>query len=199
MPKSSTSKTASLAINPYGSPSDKAKKLPLSPRKSPPRDNKVLQVTNVLCTNGDPFGWLYVNAYDVKEQLKALANKNGETTYIGGIEFKSFSNLTVKWIKQSQVGNLLWVMRIDDVGVSNDFSFPMSAHKAYANKVLRAVVAQKLKTLGEIEVTPDLTLTDSNMEEMNNMFGEVTGGGSITDALLEEFIAEADDDLEQLI
>ena len=75
----------------------------------------------------------------------------------------------------------------------------MSAHKAYANKVLRAIVAQKLKTLGEIEVTPDLTLTDSNMEEMNNMFGEVTGGGSITDALLEEFIAEADDDLEQLI
>ena len=194
MGKSSASKTASLTINPYGSPSDKAKKLP-----QPPRDIKVLQVTNVLCTNGEPFGWFWSHAYDIKEQLKALANKNGENTYIGGIEFKSFSNLTMKWIKQSQAGNLLWVMRIDEVDVSNDFSFPMSAHKAYANKVLRAIVAQKLKTLGEIEVTPDLTLTESNMEEMNNMFGEVSGVRSITDALLEEFIAEADDDIEQLI
>jgi hypothetical protein len=129
-----------------------------------------------------------------------LANKNGENTYVGGIEFKSFSNLTVKWIKESEVGNLLWVMRIDEVDVSNDFSFPMSAHKAYSNKVVRAIIAQKIKTLGDIEITPDLTLTESNMEDMNYMFGEVTGSGSnIRDALLQDFIAEADDNVEQLI
>lgn len=204
MVKSAASKTASsLTINPYESPSDKAKRLPQppqSPTKSPRDKKPLLQVTNVFCPDGVAFGWFWGRSYDVKEQLKALANKNGENIYIGGVEFKSFINLTVKWIKECQAGNLLWVMRIDEVDASTDWSFPLSAHKAYANKVVRAIVAHKLKTLAEIEITPDLTLTESHMEELNHMFGEVTGvGNNVRDALLEEFIAEAEDDLEQLI
>jgi hypothetical protein len=160
----------------------------------------MLLVTNVLKPDGEPYGYLYGNAYDIKEQLKALCNNNSESTFIGGMEFKAYTNLAIKWIKESQVGNLLWVVRIVEVDVISDFSFPMNAHKAYSNKVVRAIIAQKIKTLGEIEITPDLTLTESNMDNMNNMFDEMPGGGSsIRDALLEEFIAEADDDLEQLI
>jgi hypothetical protein len=185
MAKSSTSKVPSLVINPYPSPSDKDKrtpnKSPQSPTKSPQSNlakRNILQVTNVFCPDGTPYGWMYGNAYDIKEQLKALSNNIGETTYIGGIDFKSFSNLTVKWIKESQVGSLLWVMRIDEVDTAgiNDNSFPMSAHKAYSNKVVRAIIAKRIKTIGEIEINPDLTLTESNIENMNDMFGKMTVG-----------------------
>jgi hypothetical protein len=209
MSKSSATKVPSPAMNPYSSPSDKEKRSPTKLSQSPiklPQSNvskrNILQVTNAFCPDGTPYGWIYGNAYDIKEQLKALSNKIGEITYIGGIEFKSFSNLTVKWIKESQVENLLWVMRIDgvDTAGTNDNSFPMSAHKAYSNTVLRSIIAKRIKTIGEIEINPDLTLTDSNMENMNDMFGKMTGGGhNIRDALLEEFIAETGEYLEQLI
>lgn len=200
MAKSAASKSPSS--NPYNanvSLTDKAKRLPSSPTKSPSKNN-ILTVTNVITADGTPFGYLYGKAYDIKEQLKALCNKNGEVTFIGGIEFKAFTNLSIKWIKESEVGDLLWVVRIDvDDGIG-EYSFPMSAHKAYSNKIVRAIIAQKIKTLGEIEITPDLILTESNMVNMNNMFGEMLGAvNNMRDALLEEFIAEADDDLEQLI
>jgi hypothetical protein len=114
MAKSSATKVPSPAMNPYSSPSDKEKrsptKSPQSPIKSPQSNvskRNILQVINAFCPNGTPYSWIYVNAYDINNQLKALSNKNGEITYIGGIEFKPFSNLTVKWIKESQVGNLL--------------------------------------------------------------------------------------------
>lgn len=204
MTKAASSKLALLTNHPYLSPSGKDKKdrPPNSPSKLPqsPTKKNILQVTNVLLPNGVPYGWTYLNAYDVKEQIKALCNKTGESTFIGGMEFKSFSNLTAKWIKQSVLGHLLWVVRIDEVDVSNNFCFPMSAHKAYLNKVVRAIIAQKIKCLGDIEINPDVILTETDMDNMNNVFGEMTGGGdNARDALFEEFIAEADADLEQLI
>lgn len=207
MAKSPPTKVVSPIGNPYASPSDKEKqsptKKPQSPTKLPqsPTNKNILKVTNVLCPDGTPYGYLYENAYDIKEQLKALSNIICEVVYIGGLEFKYFSNLSVKWIKESQVGSLLWVMRIDEVVTAgnNENIFPMSAHKAYSNKVVRAIIAEKIKTFGEIEIKLDLTLTESEMENMDNMFGETGAGNSIRDALLEEFIAEADEDLEQLI
>jgi hypothetical protein len=208
MVKSAKSTPTSTIGNPYASPSDKDKrtptKSPQSPTKLPqsPTNRNILKVTNVLCPDGTPYGYLYENAYDIKEQLKALSNIICEAVFIGGLEFKYFSNLSVKWIKESFVGNLLWVMRIDEVVTAgnNEHIFPMSAHKAYSNKVVRAIVAEKIKTLAEIEIKLDLTLTESEMENMDNMFGEMTGAGNtVRDALLEEFIAEADEDLEELI
>jgi len=210
MTKSSTKGTTSTVINPYPSPSEKQKRSPTKSPESPSKTSNVqlkkniLQVTNVFHTNGTPFGWIFGHAYDIKEQLKALSNKNGEVIFIGDIEFKCFINLKVKWIPVSQVGNNLWVMRIDEVDTAgiNDNIFPISAHKAYSNKIVRAIIAQKIKTLGEIEITPDLTLTESNTENLTDMFlGEmaVHDGNSARNILFEEFIAEADEDVEELI
>lgn len=202
MVKTGTSKLSSPATNPYSSPTGKAHRVPLSPTKSPqiPTKKNILTVTNILSTDGSPWGWMYANSYDIKEQLKALCNKLGEHTFIGSLEFKAYTNLSLKWIRESQFGNNLWVVRIDEADSNSEFSFPMSAHKAYSNKFVRAIIAQNIKTLGTIEVSTDLILTESNMDVMNSMFGDIANiGDGVREALLEEFIAEANDDLEQLI
>ncbi len=46
-----------------------------------------------------PYGWAFKNFYDAREHIKALGNKTGDTTAIGGEEFKPFDNLTMRWIK----------------------------------------------------------------------------------------------------
>jgi hypothetical protein len=78
-----------------------------------------------------PYGWAFKNFYDAREHIKALGNKTGDTTAIEGEEFKLFNNLTMRWIKTSELGQLLWVIRIDDDG---EKKFPLDAHKIYANK-----------------------------------------------------------------
>ena len=79
-----------------------------------------------------PYGWAFKNFYDydAREHLKALSNKTGDTTAIGGKEFKLFNNLTTRWIKTSELGQLLWVIRIDDDG---ERKIPIKARKIYAN------------------------------------------------------------------
>ncbi len=53
-----------------------------------------------------PYGWAFENFYDAREHFKALSNKTGDTTAIGGKEFKPFDNLTMRWIKTSKLGQL---------------------------------------------------------------------------------------------
>jgi hypothetical protein len=43
-----------------------------------------------------PYGWAFKNFYDAREHIKALVNKTGNTTAIGGEEFKPFDNLTTR-------------------------------------------------------------------------------------------------------
>ncbi len=81
-----------------------------------------------------PYWWAFKNFYDAREHIKALGNKTGDTTVIGGEEFKLFDNLTMRWIKTSNLGQLLWVIHIDDDG---EKKFPLEAHKIYANKIAR--------------------------------------------------------------
>ncbi len=57
---------------------------------------------------------------------KALSNKTRDITAIGGKEFKPLDNLTMKWIKTSKLGQLLWVICIDNDG---ERKFPIKAHK----------------------------------------------------------------------
>jgi hypothetical protein len=56
-----------------------------------------------------PYGWAFKIFYDARKHIKALGNKTGDTTAIGGEEFKPFDNLTIRWIKTSKLGQLLWV------------------------------------------------------------------------------------------
>jgi hypothetical protein len=78
------------------------------------------------------YGWAFKNFYDAREDLKTLSNK--DTTAIGGKEFKQFNNLTMRWIKTSKLGQLLWIIRNDNDG---ERKFPIEAHKIYANKIAR--------------------------------------------------------------
>ena len=72
---------------------------------SPSKPKKILICTNVLRPEGTPYGWIFANnGFNIKEELKALANNRGDTTHIGGTEFKLFSNLTTQWVTESQIG-----------------------------------------------------------------------------------------------
>jgi hypothetical protein len=68
-----------------------------------------------------------------------LSDKTGDTTAIGGKEFKPFNNLTTRWIKTSKLGQLLWVICIDDDG---ERKFPMEAHKIYADKIAHGLISE---------------------------------------------------------
>jgi hypothetical protein len=87
----------------------------------------------------ETYGWVFKNFYDAREHIKALGNKTGDTTAIGGEEFKPFDNLTTRWIKTSKLGQLLWVIRIDNDG---EKKFPLEAHKIYANKIARGLICE---------------------------------------------------------
>jgi hypothetical protein len=209
---SSASKAASPVSKEKGSPISMDKgspKFKLSIKSSPAKPtkkNSILFVTNLFRPGGvTPYGWKFENAYDIKELLKSLGNKNGDPTFIGTTEFRAFSNLTTKWVKESQVGSNLWVMRINEVDteVTDDIGmFPMSAHKAYANKIVRAIIAEGIKTIGETDITEDYTLSLNNIGDLDNQFDEVAVRDQqhvLRDALFEVSIAEGDEDVENLI
>ncbi len=86
-----------------------------------------------------PYGWAFKIFYDAREHIKALGNRTGDTTAIGGEEFKPFDNLTMRWIKTSTLDQLLWVIRIYDDG---EKKFPLEAHKIYANKIARGLISE---------------------------------------------------------
>jgi hypothetical protein len=79
------------------------------------------------------------NFYGAREHIKTLGNKTGDTTAIGDEEFKLFDNLTTRWIKTSKLGQLLWVIHIDNNG---EKKFPLKAHKIYANKIARGLISE---------------------------------------------------------
>jgi hypothetical protein len=53
------------------------------------------------------YGWAFDNFYDSKDFVNHLSNRDGKVIIFGGIEFKPFSNLTTKWVKNLILGNLL--------------------------------------------------------------------------------------------
>ncbi len=81
------------------------------------------------------MGWASDNFYDAKDFVKHLSNSDGEVTIFGGIEFKPFSNLTIKWVKSSMLGNFLWIICIDATKNGTEDSFPLQTHLAFANKI----------------------------------------------------------------
>jgi hypothetical protein len=97
------------------------------------------------------YGWAFKIFYDAREHIKALGNKTGDTTVIGCKEFKPFDNLTTRWIKTSELGQLLWVMRIDNDGENK---FPLEAHKIYANKIARRLISEGIYKASQVEIVP---------------------------------------------
>jgi hypothetical protein len=100
------------------------------------------KIINVTYPDNTPFGWAFDNFYDAKDVVKHLSNsRDGKVTIFGGIEFKPFSKLTMKWVKSSMLGNLLWIIRIDTTKNGTEDSFPMQAHLAFVNKIARAIIS----------------------------------------------------------
>jgi hypothetical protein len=73
----------------------------------------------------------------------------GDTTAMGVNGFKPFNNLTTRWIKTSKLGQLLWVIQIDNDG---ERKFSMEAHKIYANKIARGLISEGIFKALQVEV-----------------------------------------------
>jgi hypothetical protein len=84
-----------------------------------------------------------------------MGNKTGDTTAIGGEEFKPFDNLTTSWIKSSKLGQLPWVIHIDDDG---EKKFPLEAHKIYANKIAHGLISEGIYKALQVEIVPKKNL-----------------------------------------
>jgi hypothetical protein len=89
-------------------------------------------------------GFAFDNYYDRKEYIKSLPNRIGATTKLGGLTLKPYINLTNKWIANSDLGPLLWVIHIDDTKEDLEGNFPTSASVTYANKIACGIIAQKI-------------------------------------------------------
>ena len=110
---------------------------PSSTQKKKDERNKP-KIVNLMHPSGTCYGWAFYNFYDAKEELKSLSNRDGMYTVIGGIEFRAFSNLTTKWLKESEFHGWIWAIRIDlDLdGTDNCFPLnPKTTHEAYARKI----------------------------------------------------------------
>ncbi len=53
------------------------------------KQHKIINLVHPDATE-TPYGWAFKNFYDAREHLKALSNKTGDTTVIGGKEFKPY-------------------------------------------------------------------------------------------------------------
>mgnify|MGYP000919401890 CR=1 FL=1 len=141
--------------------------------------------------------WLgYFHFFDAKEELKSLSNRDGMATFIGGIEFKPFSNLTTKWLKEAEYSNYIWVIRIDLELDGEEHCFPLMAHVAYGNKIARGVTAQNIWEKGEVEVRT-VTLSHAEALDLDGHFTVVHDQAA--DDAFDAAIKEADAELEDLI
>jgi hypothetical protein len=76
------------------------------------KKSELRKIVNLSYPNGSPYGWAFFQFYDAKEFLMSLSNRDGMITFIGGIEYRPFSNLTTKWLIDSEFSNYIWVIRI---------------------------------------------------------------------------------------
>ena len=154
-----------------------------SPQKtSPKKEGKKLKIVNLKHPDGTCSGWAFFHFYNAKEELKSLSNRNGMATYIGGIEFKPFSNLTTKWLQESLFAGFIWVIRIDVDLDGTEHCFPMTAHEAYGNKIARSVTAQDIWEKGEVMVTT-VPLTHAQALDLDERFSVVTPRDTAADEL----------------
>jgi hypothetical protein len=143
------------------------------------------------------FGWAFDNVYDAKDFVKHLSNRDGKVTIFGGIEFKPFSDLTMKWVKSLMLGNLLWIICIDTTKNGTEDSFPMQAHLAFANKIAHAIISQNIWQEGGIDVV-GVSLNESQVADMTAHFYTNTFDEA-REKIFQEAIKAAKEEVESLI
>jgi hypothetical protein len=161
-----TSKTSPVKVmtptkspNPYSS----------SPKKMADEKKNSHNIILLVDNDSTPYGWAFENFYNAKDFVKDLSNRNDALIFHGGLEFKSFSNLTTRWVKSLLVGGNLWVIHIDVSKDGTTGSFPMDAHIAYANKVARAVIQENTFEGGKVDVVT-LNLSESQAADLDTYF-----------------------------
>jgi hypothetical protein len=167
----------------------------LSPKKDVEKDT-IHRIIVLYLPDKTPFGYAFQGFFDAKEFLKSLSNRNGLITFFGTEEFKPFTNLTTKWIAESELGKLLWVIRIDTTMNETEGSFPVVAHRAFANKIARAVISAHIWDAGKVEVE-DVGLSEHQETDLVAHFSP--SFDAQREILFQEEIAEADAALEDLI
>ena len=154
------------------------------------------KIVNLIHPDGTCYGWAFYYFYAAKVELKRLSNKLGMTTVIGTYDFKPFSNLTTNWLKEAELCDLIWVIRIDLELDGADNCFPLTAHVAYGNKIARGVIAQGIWEKSEVEVKMT-TLSHAEALDLDVRFSVVHDQAA--DDAFDEAIREADSALEALI
>ena len=148
--------------------------MPKNPYGPSPRNrnngDKVKEIHKILIlekSDGTPFGWAFIGFYDVKEWLKSLCNRDGSLTSLGDETFQPFTNLSIRWILNSELADKIWVIYIDTNNGEINGSFPVTAHVLYANKIARAVLSSNVQWVpGTFEVTKH-KLTESQEDDLN--------------------------------
>jgi hypothetical protein len=100
----------------------------------------------------------------------------------------------MRWIKTSKLGQLQWVIRIDDDG---ERKFPMEAHKIYANKIARGLISEGIYKALQVEAVQK-KLTNDELNDMNKRFGP-HNDDRFNETIFHEAIAVKDERLESLI
>ena len=147
-------------------PPPKASEMPKNPYVPSPKSrnngDKVKEIHKILIlkkADGTPFGWAFIGFYDVKEWLKSLCNRDGSLTSLGDETFQPFTNLSIRWILNSELADKIWVIYIDTNNGEINGSFPVTAHVLFAN-------VQWVP--GTFEVTKH-KLTESQEEDLNRL------------------------------
>ena len=188
MTKSNTDKKRK--VNPYNVKSESPQKIDDWKRRS-----KII----ILVGNDDqnaPWGYAFDNFYDGRNIIKSLSNKMGETTSIGNVDFKPFDNLTTKWVKSSELGKNLWVIRIDN-SEDCERKFPIEAHTAFANKIARGLIQGAVYKAFQLDVI-NKKLSIEEQTELDERFSS-SYEDYTNEAIFQETIAVKDEALEDLI
>ncbi len=144
--------------------------------------------------DGTPYGWAFENFYNAKDFVKDLSNRNDALIFLGGLKFKSFSNLTTRWVKSLLVGGCLWVIHINTTMDGTSGCFPMEAHIAYANKIARAVIQENTFEGEKVDVITK-NLSESEVADFDSYFS-TAAFDEARDAIFHEAIQEADATIE---
>jgi hypothetical protein len=169
----------------------------LSPKKNAKEKKNSHNIIPLVDNDGTPHGWVFDFFFNVKNFVKDLSNRNDVLIFLGGLEFKAFSNLTMRWVKSSLVGGCLWVILIDTSKDGTTGSFPKSGHIPYANKIAQAVIQENTFEGGKVDIVT-LNLTKSQVADLNSYFS-ITSFNEAREAIFQESIQAASAAMESLI
>ncbi len=169
----------------------------LSPKKNAEEKKNSHIIIPLVDNDGTPYGWAFEKKINAKDFVKDLSNRNDVLILLGGLEFKAFSDLTMRWVKSLLVGGCLWVICIDMSKEGMTGSFPISARIPYANKIARAMTQENTFEGGKVDVVM-LNLTKLQVADLNSYFS-ITSFDEAREAIFQESIQAASAAIESLI